>query len=504
MPRSKHTSQIGVGQLSFTFGFPFAQPKDGTEETEVHSSGASRQPAATGSEPPRTRKWHSLIDKVYALSNLQSAWERVRANRGAAGGDGMTVAKFAEDADARLQQLSQELRAKTYRPQPVRRVFLPKSGGGQRPLGIPTVRDRIVQQALLQVLEPIFEGKFSRRSHGFRPGRGCASALEVVDQALRHGYGWVVDADLHSFFDTVDHEKLLDALNAEVADGSVLKLIRRILQAGVSLPETAEVEPTELGTPQGGPLSPLLANVYLHVFDVEMVQAGYGLVRYADDFVIFTHSEAEAATALALARSILEERLGLRLHPEKTRVVSVAQGFEFLGFHYYADPKDSTGTCLRKEVRPKSVRRFRDAIRARTPRLKNQRLPRRQTVRLDRLQRNARVQEMIRSLNQYLEGWHWYFKYVWSYDWYLPTFDQFVRRRVRTALTGRMGRGWWQVQLSNAVLADLGLLSVADLNRPYRQSLWDAAARKSRPGGEPYTGKPYVRFGKAGGRATAP
>ena len=299
--------QDGSDQLTLTLAFPETAAKDGTQETAggspAHaagtgdSSGASTQPAATH-RPPRRPKWHSLIDKVYALRNLQSAWERVRANGGAPGRDGMTVEKYAADAALRLQRLSQDLRAKTYRPQPVRRVYIPKSGGGRRPLGIPTIQDRIVQQALLQILGPIFEAKFSSRSHGFRPGRGCASALEVVDRAVRHGYTWVVDADLQQFFDHVDHEQLLTALNEEVADGSVLKLIRRILTAGVSLPETATVEPTELGTPQGGPLSPLLANVYLHAFDTAMVQAGYGLVRYADDFVIFAKSESEASAAL--------------------------------------------------------------------------------------------------------------------------------------------------------------------------------------------------------------
>jgi hypothetical protein len=248
--------------LTLTFAFPTTDAKDETQETqvspadtcvrEVNGSGASTQPAATGGTP-RKKKWHSLIDKVYTLRNLQSAWERVRTNDGAPGLDGMTIEKFAEGADTRLQQLSEELRAKTYRPQPVRRVHLPKSGGGTRPLGIPAVRDRIVQQALLQILSPIFEAKFSARSHGFRPGRGCTTALEVVDQAVRHGYEWVVDADLQSFFDTVDHELLLTALNEEVADGSVLQLVRRVLTAGVGAGALSEVEPTELGTPQGGP-----------------------------------------------------------------------------------------------------------------------------------------------------------------------------------------------------------------------------------------------------------
>ncbi|MCC2667551.1 MAG: hypothetical protein K0Q72_22 [Armatimonadetes bacterium] len=497
--------QDGVGPLTLTLAFPETGVKDGAQETEERStahaaratnrSAASTQPAAT-LHAPRRPKWHSLIDKVYALRNLQSAWERVRANGGAPGRDGLTVAKYAEGADQRLQRLSQELRAKTYRPQPVRRVFLPKSGGGQRPLGIPTVQDRIVQQALLQILGPLFEAKFSPRSHGFRPGRGCATALQVVAQAVRHGYTWVVDADLQQFFDHVDHERLLTALNEEIADGSVLKLIRRILTAGVSLPATGVVEPTELGTPQGGPLSPLLANVYLHAFDVAMVQAGYGLVRYADDFVIFAKSESEAKDALMLARQILEGQWGLSLHPEKTRLVTVAAGFEFLGYHYYADPK--TG-ALRKGVRRKSVQHFRARLRQLTPRLKNQRLPKSKAATPSRLARNRRLQEMLQRLNRYLVGWHWYYKSVWAFPSYFRSYDEYVRRRLRMALTGRVRLGWWTSWISPAVLAQLGLVSLRELNLGHRRDPWQMGARKSRAGGEPYAGKPHVRFGKAGG-----
>lgn len=470
---SKPPIKIGVGQLAFTFSFPL---KDEAQETQDNGSEASITPSAIESKPERKHKWHSLIDKVYALSNLQAAWQRVHANHGAPGIDGMTVEKFAERAEERLQHLSADLRAKSYRPQPVRRKLIPKTGGGERPLGIPTVRDRIVQQALSQILEPIFEAKFSNRSHGFRRGRGSATALSVVDQAVRHGYSWVVDADIQRFFDTVDHDKLLSAVNEEVADGSVLKLIRHILGAGVVFPEAADVEPTELGTPQGGPLSPLLANIYLHRMDVGLQAGKYGLVRYADDFVIFARSQGEATQALHLAAEILEGELGLKLHPEKTRVVSVAEGFEFLGYHYFLDPKTER---MVKEVRRQSVQRFREAIRLRTPRLRGQRKVKPKHINRGFLAKNQRLREIIRQLNLYLAGWHGYFKHAWlRYEPPFGSFDGFIRRRVRLAITGRVGSGWWNQLITNQMLAELGLLSLTDLQRRYLQDRRLAPARK--------------------------
>lgn len=469
----KQAEKIGVGQLVFTFG---DEPKHGTGETEGNGPRASGGSTTAGSRSDRKSKWHSLIDKVYALPNLRAAWARVKANHGAAGVDGMSVGKFDERSEERLAQLAEDLKTRRYRPQPVRRVFIPKSGGGQRPLGIPTVRDRIVQQSLLQILEPIFDAKFSNRSHGFRPGRGCATALDVVDRAVRHGYSWVVDADIKAFFDTVDHKKLIAALNEEIADGRVLDLITRILRAGVMMPETAEVEPTELGTPQGGPLSPLLANVYLHALDVRMTEAGFGLVRYADDFVIFARSESDAGKALSLAREVLEGDLGLALHPEKTRIVSVNAGFEFLGYRYYRDPKIDR---MRKEVRHKSVMRFREAIRRLTPRLTNQTLPKERQVTPSRLARNQRLQGIITDLNNYLRGWHWYFKAVWC-----PTgqpfahCDKFVRRRLRTAITGRIGSGWWLQRIPNRLLRRLGLVPLDELQIIYQRGQLLAPVRK--------------------------
>lgn len=471
---NKGTEKSGVGQLAFTFGI---FPRNEMQETQDNGLCASTTPSNVRSKPERKRKWHSLIDKVYLPRNLQAAFEHVKANAGAAGIDGITISQFSKHSEHLLDELHADLRAKTYRPQPVRRVYIPKSGGGKRPLGIPTVRDRIVQQALLQILSPIFEAKFSARSHGFRPERGCATALSVVDQAIRHGYSHVVDADISSFFDTMDHQILLGLLNEEVADGSVLQLISRILTAGVLHPEVTEIEPTSLGSPQGGPLSPLLANVYLHRLDERLVEAHYGLIRYADDFVIFARSEDEAEAAFSLAREVLQVELRLTLHPEKTRVVSVDSGFEFLGFHYFRDPKSGM-RC--KEVRRKSVLHFRASLRERTPRLKTQRRVKRRHVHLPRLLQNQRLQETIKRVNGFLRGWHWYFKPMQSRygmnAW--NRLDGYVRGRLRACITGRIGHGWWDSALPNVTFEHLGLLSLRDLQEKYLQGQLTAPARK--------------------------
>ena len=481
MHKAKITDEE-VGQLSFTFVLPETGTNDGARVTQT-AGGLPPAPLST----PRTvgndavdamqgkRKWNSLIDKVYALRNLQSAWERVKDNSGAPGIDGMTVARFDRASSALLEALNRDLRNKTYRPSPVRRVMIPKASGGQRPLGVPTVRDRIVQQALRQILEPIFEAKFSTRSHGFRPERGCATALAVVDRAVRAGYTWVVDADIRSFFDSVDHEKLIDFVAEEIADGRILKLIRQILKSGVQLPSVPGIEPTDAGTPQGGPVSPLLANIFLHGFDVHMVEAGYGLVRYADDWVIFAKSEGEAITALEKARQFLEVDLGLVLHPEKTRVVSVARGFEFLGFHYFIDPRVGW-VC--KEVRRSSVLRFRGAIRSITPRLRSQRPFQERHATYTRLRKNSRLEAMIKDVNSYLGGWHGYFKMIRPrYGDPFGSFDGFVRRRLRSAVTGRTGNGWWTSKITNRMWRRLGLNCLTERHEKYLMGLATAIAR---------------------------
>lgn len=246
-------------------------------------------------------KWFSLIDKVYRVETLKAAWQKVAANGGAAGVDGQSVKRFAARAEMYLKELSIALERGTYRPMAVRRVEIPKEKGKMRPLGIPVVKDRIVQTALKFVLEPIFEREFLEMSYGFRPGLGCKDALREVDRLLREGYTFVVDADLRSYFDTIPHERLLERVRERVSDGRVLELIEAYLHQDI-VKEMEQWRPSG-GTPQGAVISPLLANIYLHGLDGRMVQKGYRMVRYADDFVVLCRSAEEAQAALAEVRA---------------------------------------------------------------------------------------------------------------------------------------------------------------------------------------------------------
>jgi len=364
---------------------------------------------------PADRVWFALADKTYAPANLARAFAKVWRNGGSAGADAQTVAHFARQAEAELAWLHTQIRDGTYRPQPVRRAWIPKPGSReQRPLGIPAVRDRVVQAALRHVLEPIFETEFAAQSYGFRPGRGAKDALRRVDHLLKAGHDWVVDADLKSYFDTIPHDRLLALVKARVADGRVLALVESFLRAGV-LEENKGWQPAECGTPQGGVISPLLANLYLDPFDHKMADAGWELVRYADDFVILCRSEAEAQAALAEVREWVAQA-GLVLHPEKTRIVDMRQpgGFDFLGYHFERGLK---------WPRAKSLMKLKERVRAQTPRLAGRSLP-----------------DIIADVNRTLRGWFGYYQH--SRANVFRNVDGYVRRRLRSMLQWRRdGRG---------------------------------------------------------------
>jgi RNA-directed DNA polymerase len=388
---------------------------------------------------PANRVWFSLMDKTYSPANLRRAFEEVWQKGGCAGADGQTVAHFARQAEAELARMQGQLREGTYRVQPVRRAWIDKPGSqDKRPLGIPAVRDRIVQGALRHVLEPIFETEFAEHSYGFRPGRGAKDALRRVDTLLKAGHIWVVDADLKSYFDTIPHERLLALVKRRVADGRVLALVERFLRAGV-MEEAKGWQPTECGTPQGGVISPLLANLYLNPLDHQMAQAGYEMVRYADDFVILGRSEAEARQALAAVAAWVAEA-GLILHPEKTRVVDARQrgGFDFLGYHFERGMR---------WPRKKSLKKLKDRLRAKTSRLEGRSL-----------------EVIVADVNRSLRGWYGYFQH--SKANVFASVDGFVRRRLRSLLQWRRdgrgkGKGQAHHRWPNEWFAQRGLLCLA-------------------------------------------
>jgi len=351
-------------------------------------------------------KWFSLIDKVYRAETLKVAWQKVAANGGAAGVDGQSVKQFAARAEMYLKELSMALERGTYRPMPVRRVEIAKGGGKHRPLGIPIVKDRIVQTALKSVLEPIFEREFLGMSYGFRPGRGCKDALREVERWLKEGYTFVVDADLRSYFDTIPHARLMERVKEHVSDGRVVELIEAFLQQDI-IKDMERWTPTG-GTPQGAVISPLLANIYMHALDCQMKQKGYRMVRYADDFVVLCRSAEQAQAALAEVKAWVEAN-GLSLNAEKTHVGDCrqeGQGFEFLGYRFEAG---------RRWVRRKSFKAVRDRIRIRTKRT-----------------RGDSLAKIIADLNPTLRGWFNYFKH--AHPMTFSGMDGFVRRRLRAIL----------------------------------------------------------------------
>lgn len=387
-------------------------------------------------------KWFCLTDKVASPATLMSAYLKVAQNNGAAGVDYVTVDRFAGNHLSHLEKMSAQLMSGDYQPSSIRRTFIPKPGKGERrPLGIPTVKDRIAQTSLRHVLEPIFEREFSDYSYGFRPGRSCKDALRRVQHLLTNGGCYVVDADIRKCFECIPHNPLLRRIEERVADRNVLELTRRFLKQRVMLEEDEEMEN---GTPQGGALSPLLCNIYLNPLDHHLEEHGFELVRYADDLVILCDSAGKAEEALGLLRQWLQDN-GLCLHPEKTRIVDMRKRgnyFDFLGYRFRHTQRDR----LIRVPTPASEKRLRDRLRGPT-----------------RRSNGHCMVEIIRRCNRILRGWFEYFKH--GLKWLGRRLDGWVRMRLRSILRkwnkrkGR-GRGLDHRRWPNSYFANLGLFSM--------------------------------------------
>jgi RNA-directed DNA polymerase len=398
--------------------------------------------------------WYSLWDKVWNQDNLNQAILEVILNKGGAGVDHYTTEQLKTEWTQQCTMLQEELKSGSYRPRPARRAWIPKLGSAElRPLGIPAVRDRVVETALRAVLEPIFERDFAEQSYGFRPGRGALDALERVETLLRNGYTWVVDADLKAYFDTIPHERLMQLVRGRIADGKVLRLLEQYLKAGV-MDSLKGWQPTKEGTPQGAVISPLLANLYLNPLDQQMARNGWEMMRYADDFVVCARTEAEAKAALEEIAAWVQEA-GLRLHPTKTRIVNAAAkgGFDFLGYHF----EQYTAQGGKKWPRDKSQFKLRENLRAKL-----------------RRSRPGGVKQIVSEVNRTLRGWYGYFK--WSQPTAMQRVDEWARERIRHILRRRhkrrgMVRGRERTEYPISWFAERGLFSLKTAQAQWLQSL---------------------------------
>lgn len=405
--------------------------------------------------PTGERKVHSLVDKIYQRKNLQVAWEKVKRNRGAGGIDGEDLAAFEAELEANLERLHRELKEGTYAAQPVQQHLIPKAGkpGQYRPLGIPTIYDRVCQQAILNRLEPIFEPVFDEANFGYRRGRSTKDALRKIWRELEEGNEWVVDADLKDFFGSVDQDKLLSLVNQRVSDGRVLGLIHQILKAGC-VAEGKRLA-TEEGVPQGGVISPLMSNILLTPFDWEMRCRGYRVTRYADDWLVTCKSRREAEAALTAAERILA-KLGVRLHAEKTRIVHVRKGFEFLGYKIKRGqrPLRLSAEKIRSGVRHgdlyafprnRSIQHFKDQIRQRT-----------------RRKAPVSTPELIQQINPVIRGWGLYFCKAHVRRLF-HRLDHWIVRRLWSHRFKRWRNAGWKRLPERRLYGEFGLVSLIAL-----------------------------------------
>ena len=411
------------GQLSFVFadspeGGGDAAASDVSEAKAWLLHTADDKAASETDARVEALETTALLEKAASLGNLSRALLNVARNKGAAGVDGRSVEEVVDSCRTLLPSLRRSLLSGRYQPGAIRRVWIPKPGGGQRGLGIPNVEDRVVQQALLQVLEPVFEPTFHDSSHGFRPRRGTQSAIAEATVHVQSGLGHVVDVDLSKFFDRVNHQRLLSRLAQRVADGRVLRLVHRILRSKVVLPEGAVVS-TEEGTPQGGPLSPLLSNIVLNELDWELDRRGHRFVRYADDFLVFVGSERAGHRVMASLRGFIEGRLRLKVNAEKSRV-SRPEHVHFLGFTLRKGKADGVEVHLSARTKQRIANRIREL----TPRTWG-----------------GSLTSCLKRLNRYLRGWYGYFRLcTQSGAEHFGRLDAHIRRRMRAILIRQKGR----------------------------------------------------------------
>ena len=378
------------------------------------------------------RRYYTLKDKITKIRNMKVAAKHVLDNVGSAGVDRIDTVEFRENYSVHMRELYREFLEDRYQPKPALRVFIPKSDGRQRPLGIPTVKDRIAQAAVRGILEPIYEKEFCDCSLGFRKGKSQIDAINKIEEYKEQGYKWVLDADIKGFFDNIDHELLIEFIRQKVTDSWVIEIIKSWLTMGVM--KDGEYIPTGKGTPQGGVISPLLANIFLHEFDKVMVERGYKLVRFADDFVVMTKSKRKAKRAYEVVKEIITEKLKLELHPEKTVITNFGEGFVFLGFEFIA--------WRYKRPRKKSLEKFKDNVRKVTKR--NQ---------------PWKVESIIKRLNAKIYGWANYFGHG-NVKKLFRRLDKWIRMRLRSYMEKKKAVMNQNKRIPNSFFRKKGLVSL--------------------------------------------